>query len=172
MTFQEIVDTLPLQLKIKLYNLKNLTERNDYHPEENTFEHIRIVTERCMSTHDNDLIMAGIFHDLGKMDAAFHIRDNHYGTDYFIENLNTGKIKTYGHERIAVNIVDSYKSFIEDFGANYEVVRYLVGEHMRVKQLSKMKKTNANRLKDHKYFPKLAIFTDADSMLKPFTHGK
>lgn len=172
MTFIEIVDTLPILLKIKLYSLKHLTERNDYHPEANTFEHVRIVTERCMSTHDNDLIMAGIFHDIGKLDAAYQVKDNKYGTDYFTENLSTGKIKTYGHERIAVNIVDSYKSFIEDFGANYEVVRFLVGEHMRVKQLSKMKKTTASRLTEHEFFPKLAIFTDADSMLKEFTHGK
>jgi len=172
MTFFELVDILPLQLKVKLYNLKTLKERSDYHPEDNTFEHIKIVTERCISTGDNDLIMAGIFHDIGKLDAAFHVKENNYGTLSFYENLSKGKVKTYGHEHIAANIVDAYHWFVQDFGADYDTVRFLVSEHMRIKQLDKMKKQKVDILKSNPNFNKLLIFTDADNMLKEFTHGQ
>ena len=53
----------------KLEDLKTLRERPDFHPEPSTFDHIYIVTERLMETNDMDLVLAGLLHDICKLDC-------------------------------------------------------------------------------------------------------
>ena len=69
MTFQQLISTAPSIVQSKLEELKTLRERPDYHPEPSTFHHIEIVTNRLIQTGDPDLIMAGILHDICKLDC-------------------------------------------------------------------------------------------------------
>lgn len=54
-SFKEIIDGVPLEIRGKYELLKIMRERPDFHPEESVAEHIRIVTERCIFTGDPDL---------------------------------------------------------------------------------------------------------------------
>lgn len=69
-TFENIIEKLPIKFLKKLNLLKELRERPDFHPEKSCFEHIKIVTNRAIKFGDNNLIMAGILHDIHKLDCA------------------------------------------------------------------------------------------------------
>ena len=69
-TFEELVALAPQDIKDELERLKTYKEDNRYHPESSAYEHIKIVTTRLITTGDIDLIMAGVFHDIGKLQAA------------------------------------------------------------------------------------------------------
>ena len=43
-TFNDLVETAPSTVKIKLFSNMSLRERPDFHPEASAFEHIKIVT--------------------------------------------------------------------------------------------------------------------------------
>ena len=68
MTFQSLIQSAPHIVKRKLEQLKFLRERPDYHPEPSAFHHIQIVTERLQATENPNLILAGILHDICKLD--------------------------------------------------------------------------------------------------------
>ena len=68
--FETLVSEAPQSVRDLLEGLKGLRENPEYHPEESTFEHIRIVTERLADTQDADLIVTGFFHDLFKLKTA------------------------------------------------------------------------------------------------------
>lgn len=158
-TFAEILQNAPRFVLRKLEQLKFLRERPDYHPEKSAFEHIRIVTERLITTKDPDLIMAGIFHDLGKLECVK-------------ENPKTGYPTSPGHDAWAADLVEKDKEcreWIISFGANPDVVAEICKEHMRVKGIGEMRPAKQEAIRQSPIWPKLEIFTRADDMLKDFT---
>lgn len=155
MTFKEILKIAPVELQERLEKLKFNLERIDYHPEGNTYDHIKIVTDRLCQTKDMDLIMAGVFHDLGKLETTK-------------PHPKTGKPCAFGHENVSAKLVLEHKEFIEFMGANVDSVYEIVKNHMRIKQMDKMGKKKKIQMRELKTFEKLQIFTQADSMLKEF----
>ena len=162
MNFQEIIDTTPHIIKRKLEQLKFLRERPDFHPEESTFEHIRIVTERLMQTGDPDLIMTGIFHDIAKFDTVH-------------KNPKTGWPTSPGHDAAAQELVTEnmqVRSFCTQNGANPDIVAFLCGAHMKFHQLGAMKDSKKEAQiqiwKDQGIWDKLQFMGAADNMLEPF----
>lgn len=152
---EEIIEDAPQEVIELLEDLKHLKERNDYHPEPNTYMHIKIVTERLSKMNDPDLIMAGVFHDLAKMECVR-------------ENPKTGNVMTPGHEKAALKYVDRYALWIESKGADVDNVRELVEQHMRIKQYGDMRETKKKQMREMKTYKKLVCFTAADNMLKEF----
>jgi hypothetical protein len=93
-----------------------------HHPEGNTLKHIIVVTNRAFKNFpDNkDIQLAAYFHDLGKL-ATYDI------------NPKTGQPTAYGHEEKSVELIDEFSNFIQQQGANPEIVKYIVKNHMKIK---------------------------------------
>jgi len=155
MTFEEIVSKAPQEIKDMLEDLKQMRERPDYHPEPSAYIHVKIVTERLLKTGDMDLVLAGLFHDIGKF-ATMKI------------NPKTGHPTSPGHELVGADLVRKYSDFVTSMGANPENVYEIVKNHMRIKQMGQMRRHKQEEIKNLKNFGKLSIFTIADNMLNDF----
>ncbi len=128
-TFIQIIDDAPHIIKRKLEQLKFLRERPDYHPEPSTFAHIQIVTERLMQTGVPELIMAGILHDICKLDTVK-------------VNEKTGQPTSPGHDAAAQILVTEnmqVRAFCTNHNANPDTVAEICGAHMRFHQLGQMR---------------------------------
>jgi len=157
-TFEDILKHLPDEVRHLLYGLKKLRERPDYHPEENAFEHVRIVTERLLKTDDPDLVMAAIFHDIGKLAMN-------------IGNSKEGWPTAPKHPEFGAEMVDKYRDWIWWFGANPDNVKFLVKYHMKFHHdLPKMRKNHPikREIESSSLYHKLELFSKADNMLYNF----
>lgn len=155
MTFDKIISTLPQHIQNKLNDLMKMKERPDFHPEENCFEHVRIVTNRCIQFGDKDLICTGIFHDIHKLDTVQI-------------NPKTGHPTSPGHDKWAFKTVmndQSVRQWIVDFGADPDTVAGLCGQHMRIHQIGQMKPAKQTAIMNLSFFDKLAVFSVFDNML-------
>ena len=155
-TFEELVLLAPQEIKDELERLKTYQENSLYHPESNVYEHIKIVTDRLITTGDIDLILAGLYHDIMKLKAAEKTLEK------------TGKFRAFGHEQMGSKIVQRDVEFIKDMGADVDMVESIVLNHMRMKKISEMKKSKVEILKSLPAFEKLMVFTKADNMLTEF----
>lgn len=156
-TFEELVALAPQDIQDRLTELRGLVERPDYHPEPNCYEHVRIVTSRLMKTGDIDLVLAGLYHDIGKRETVK-------------TNPRSGFPMTPGHEHIAAKLVERDKEFIREMGGNVKNVQEIAKYHMKMKQMSRMRPSKQQAVKDLKNYDKLCVFTKADSMLKTFNY--
>lgn len=108
-----------ISLANKLYDLKNVSDTNEYHPEESVLSHsLQAMKIARKEAHDNpELIIAAAFHDLGKL------------------------VDGRGHEKISIDIM-------KKFGYKNKRVFQLIDNHMRahwylngkLKKLGKVKK--------------------------------
>lgn len=151
-TFEELIALLPPELQERLEKLKANPERTDYHPEGNTYDHIEIVTERLMTTGDIDLIIAGLFHDMFKLETTRL-------------NPKNGQLCAFGHEKGSAKLVLIHSDFIRKMGGDVDIVYGIVNNHMRIKQYNKMKQIKQQKLDELPYIKKLKVFALADSML-------
>ena len=154
-TFQELYNLAPQDIKDRLEKLKDLNENPCYHPESSCFINIQTVVDRLIKTGDIDLILAGFFHDLGKLDCIKL-------------NEKTGYPSTIGHENISKFIVFENREFIESLGGNLETVYDVVENHMRIQNYNVMRPHKKHQMEELKVFSKLLIFTKADDMLNEF----
>ena len=148
----------PTSVMSRLEALKGLKERSDFHPEANTFEHIKIVTERLILTNDIDLIFSGVLHDLFKHDTA-------------CINPKNGFITCPGHDIDVADFIQSNKEvneWIKSFGADPEVVMNLCKDHMRFKQFEEMRDSKKKEFQSRPHWKKLVVLGAADDMLKDF----
>jgi len=151
-SFEQIFNMLPMKQRDMLVTLKQIKERPDFHPEENAFEHVRIVTERCIETGDIDLILAAVFHDI------FKFKMNEV-------NDKSGWPTARGHEDSAANMVLDNTDFILNLGANPLMVAGICLHHMRIKNFKNMRGSKKWEMKNQPFFLKVAVFTRADNML-------
>jgi len=96
------------------------------------------------------MIMAALFHDLGKMDV-------------YAINPKTGQPTAYGHEDKSADYVDQFKEWISSFeGTDVDEIKYLVKNHMKVKPSTwnQMKDKKKEPIQSHPAFDKLMGFTD------------
>ena len=161
-TFLSIIEDAPKIVKDKLEQLKGLRERPDYHPEPSTFHHIEIVTNRLIQTGDNDLILAGILHDICKLDCK-------------TINPKTGQPTSPGHDKAAHDLIHSnreIRQWITDNDSDWRKVAGIVFGHMRFHQLEKMRPFKRDKQiqdwKDQGIYEKLRFHGAADNMLVEF----
>ncbi len=122
-THKELFRLLKPELKELLFKQWYAKQNPKYHPEGNTLKHIFIVVKRAFIKYPNDpnMIMAALFHDLGKMDT------------YKI-NPKTGQPTAYKHEKVSEEYVEQFRPFIESFeNTNVDVIKYIVRNHMKMK---------------------------------------
>ena len=144
--FKDIYNALPIDLKKRVYNLKNYDQRRDKHPEGNVLKHTIAVTNRALKTGDIDFALSALFHDIGKdKTAKLHPKKGFW--------------THYGHEKVSAKLVLKYKKWIKSMGGNVLDIYYIVKEHMRMKVFDKMKWTKQDKLSKFRAFPKLKKFS-------------
>lgn len=153
-SWDEMYQLLPDSIKRIFLKLQQIKENPNWHPEDNALEHIKIVYDKALETGDPDLLMAALFHDLGKAFTA-RLKPEGYSS-------------SHGHEAVSVRLVDTPENinFIEYFGANPETVKWLVANHMRMHIFNEMKPAKRKLLSQHQDFDKLLIFAEIDSAAK------
>lgn len=150
-TPDELIRNLPKEVKELLFKQWDAKQSAKWHPEGNTLKHILIVLKRAYKHYPDDpnMIMAALFHDLGKMDT-------------YAINPKTGEPTAYGHEDNSTEYVEQYRDWIEQFeGVDVDEIKYLVKNHMKVKPSTwdVMKDTKKEPIKSHPAFDKLMGFT-------------
>ena len=115
MAFKDLYKNSPIELKQIIIDQWKAKQNPVFHPEGNTLKHIIVVTNRAFRDFpDNKNIqLAAYFHDLGKL-ATYDI------------NPKTGQPTAYGHEEESVNLINKFNNFINQQGANPEIVKYIV----------------------------------------------
>ena len=109
-----------------------------------------------------------VYHDICKLDAARIIKKNCYGTAEFDIKNDKTELKSYGHAELAVNLLIKHeKEIIEELG-NIDIVKFIVGNHMRMKQYYEMGYNKQYLLISNPNYLKLALFNKADDMLFDF----
>jgi len=144
-TIKDIYKILPEDLYMSLLNTWHIPQNPKWHPEGNTLKHIIITVKRACDTNNKNLIMAALFHDLGKYET-FKINDK------------TGQPTAYGHERVSCFYVYKFRDFIKSFGADPTIVLWIVKNHMKIKYLYDMKKSKRDKLVNHLNFLDLIRF--------------
>lgn len=142
-TFRELYNLCPLDLQTRIFNLKLIPQGKKWHPEGNVLKHTILVVTRAIKENDIDIILAALFHDIGK-DKTFAFKNN----------IPTA----YGHEVISSDVIDSYKTFIESLGGNIRDIKYIVSNHMKMKIFRDMRKTKQEALTTDAIFHKLERF--------------
>jgi hypothetical protein len=151
-TPNELIRVLPEKLKKILFNQWTAKQNPKWHPEGNSLKHIIIVLKRAYHHYpeDTNIIMASLFHDLGKMDT-------------YTINPKTGQPTAYGHEDKSVEYLHDFRDWIESFdGSNFEEIEFLVQNHMKIKPSTwdNMKNSKKEKIAVHPSFEKLRSFTD------------
>jgi len=151
-TPNDLIRTLPEELKSLLFKQWGAKQNPKWHPEGNSLKHILVVIKRAYHHYPDDanMIMAALFHDLGKMDT-------------YAINPKTGEPTAYGHENKSTDYVEQFKDWILTFeGTDIDEIKYLVQNHMKVKPSTwdAMRDTKKEPISSHPAFNKLMGFTD------------
>lgn len=159
-TFIEIIEgsNTPLCVTSRLELLKGLVERKDYHPEDNTYVHIQIVTDRLFQTGDIDLILAGICHDLFKHDTLEL-------------NPRTGIMYSPLHDKAVAEFIlvdKDIREWITSLGGDVDTVMNLCKDHMRFHRFDEMQKKKQKEFISRPHWEKLKFLGAADNMLEDF----
>jgi len=117
--FENLINRLPDEV---IQNLKNTKQSPLWHPEGDAYIHTSLVFKEALNRYnDNDLLIAAIFHDLGKIDVHSE------------KELPDGtiKIQHIGHEFKSLNYIDKYFDLYSDITTNKDKVIEIVKNHMK-----------------------------------------
>lgn len=151
-TPQELIRELPSSLKELFWKQWNVPQNPKWHPEGNTLKHILVTIKRAYEHYPEDpnMILAALFHDLGKLDV-------------FKINPKTGQPSAYGHEKKSVEILDNHRDYINSFeGTDFDIIRDIVKYHMVVKPdvWNNMREFKRNKISTIDAYPRLTGFTN------------
>ena len=149
-TFDELYDTAPQEIKDYIDKCNDTPQGTDWHPEGNCYVHIRLVYDRARESGDINLALAAFFHDLGKVDTTAPNK--------------RGGFSAIGHERVSARLVEKYKQWIGRMGGQFMIIKEIVGEHMRIKQMDKMRRPKQEAMKQLRTYDQLQQFTKFDDM--------
>jgi hypothetical protein len=153
-TPQELIRSMPTDLKKLFFDQWGAKQATKWHPEGNSLKHIILVLRRAYNKFGDDpnMIMAALFHDLGKMDT-------------YAINPKTGDPTAYGHDVKSGDYVKQYADWILSFeGTNIDVIEYLVINHMKMKPStwSVMKQAKKDPIEQNPAFKSLQDFETID----------
>ena len=154
-TYDELYEQAPEVIKMIIDESKNTLQSKNWHPEGPVDIHMRIVYNRARKSGDLNMAIAAFFHDLGKVETTKFIK---------------GKWSAHGHEFVSARLVDRYRIWIESLGASYEVVHYIVANHMKVKHFHEMRPTKREIFQKQKYFPLANAFSKFDDMQTDYSN--
>jgi hypothetical protein len=145
-SFKDLYKTMPSQLQKRIYNLKKIKQRKDYHPEGNVLKHTIYSVDRALKTGDIDLAIAAMLHDIGKdKTAGIHPKKGHE--------------THWGHEQVSAKLIKKYRNWIVDIGGTPSNVYYIVKNSGKIKSFHNMRKFKQDKMKVQKgRFSKLSKF--------------
>lgn len=149
-TYEELYNQAPPEIKEYIEKCKNIPQDPHWHKEGNVYVHNRLVYDRAREYGDLNLAIAAFFHDLGKVDKTAPNKK--------------GSWSAINHEKVSKDLVKRYNVWIESLGADSEEVEEIVDQHMRIKQMDKMRPSKQEQMRKNPYFDKLNKFTEFDSM--------
>lgn len=121
----------------------------NYHDEGEPWEHTLIVLDSVRKeTDDLNVLWAALLHDVGKPLTELH---------------EEGKITNHGHDKIGASVAVNLLTRLKAPSAQIKEVEFLILQHMRIKDVSTMKKSKVARLKANKYFSNLKLLATSDS---------
>jgi putative nucleotidyltransferase with HDIG domain len=157
-SFEELISIAPAHVKETLEQLKSFKENPKYHKEDNTYEHVKGVTDQFIHVpaeeQDINMILTGLYHDLGKQ-ATKKPNPKAIGT-----------FQSIGHEVVSARMVRQDAGWIKSLGGDPELIGNLVYNHMRLHQMGVMKPKKVADMKSLPFYDKLAMFGAADNAAK------
>jgi hypothetical protein len=151
--FTILINRLPAHV---VQALKDTDQSPKWHAEGNVLIHTEMVfNEVVKAGSDPDLLVAAIFHDLGKIDT--HKEE--------ILPDGTKKISHHGHEHVSLKYIDKYIHLFSDFITDEEIVRDCVHQHMRAHKFldgSMKKPTKRKAFEEMKHYEKVILFSKCD----------
>lgn len=145
--FKELLLLFPKEVRNKIMRLKCVPQNPKWHPEGNTLKHTILVVRRALehSKNDTDMIIAALFHDIGKYDTH-------------AINPKTGQPTAYGHEKISAIEVEKYRNAIEAIGGNVKRIKDIVENHMNIKKYGEMRQQKKEQMEAMEVFKDLQFF--------------
>ena len=157
-TFQDFYDSAPPEIKMYIDKSAKTPQSVLWHPEGDVKIHTNIVFNRAKRTGDINFMLAAFFHDLGKVDATRK------------HPTIPGKWSAKMHEHASKRLVEKYRGWIEEIGGNYDIIHYIVAQHMRVKHIHEMRPSKREAFRKEKYFDLVHKFSDFDDMTKDYSN--
>ena len=151
-SFRELYDMAPEELKKYIDRCGDTPQSKTWHPEGDVCKHIKIVYNRARKSGDINLALAAFFHDMGKADVTRP------------HPTKPGAFPAHGHENVSARLVEKYSKWIEEFGADPEIVHYIVKSHMRIQQIHKMRPVKRERFQSEPHYKYVNQFTKYDDM--------
>ena len=151
-TFKDIRLLAPNEIQDLLVKCGETPQSPTWHPEGDVLIHTEIVYNRARKTGDLDLVIAALFHDLGKVEATRPSRNT------------KGSWSSYGHEFISARIADRHRAWIESMGGDFDKIREVIKLHMKIKLMSDMRPHKQQAMRENPYYKELCQFTIYDSM--------
>jgi len=137
------------QILPEITTLKGVSQDERYHPEKDTFIHTSLAFQALPPYASLELVLATLLHDVGKP-ATRTIEDN--------------EIHFYSHEEVGAKIAEKVLYRLKFPTNTIEEVKWLVGNHMRIHEFPKMRKSKQIRLVQEAYFSNLLELLRADIM--------
>jgi hypothetical protein len=157
-TFDDFYAIAPSEIKDYIDKCENIPQSIKWHPEFFVGKHIRIVFNRARRTGDINFMLAALFHDLGKATTTVPhpTMKNSWSTKF--------------HEKVSARLVKENREWIESLGANFDIVFYIVDQHMRAKQIHQMRPFKREKFMSERYYPYVQAFTEFDNMKIDYTN--
>lgn len=144
-TFDELMNRLPHRIT---YAMKKTPQNLKFHPEGSVFEHTRLVFEKLVQYDDFDLLVAAIFHDMGKINTTC--------VD------EKGRITSYGHEHFAKDYIEEFKELFPEV-SSWNKVKRICANHMKMHLIETMRPFKRAQLMNERHFMDMARFARADN---------
>jgi hypothetical protein len=157
-TFKDFYDAAPEEIKNYIDKAADTPQSVLWHPEGDVRTHMNIVFNRAKRTGDINLMFAALFHDLGKVDTTV--------AHPTIKDKWSAKM----HEKVSARLVTKYKDWIESLGGDYEIIHYIVDQHMRIKQIDHMRPEKQKLFRQEKYFDLGTKFSEFDDMTRDYSN--
>jgi len=152
-TFEDLYNRLPNTLR---YKLSKCLQDTIHHPEGSVENHTRMVFNEVVKNYnsDPDLLVASIFHDLGKLDCIqIKIKDG------------VERVGNVGHDHASLKYIDEFYNRFKDVATSKEKIVEIVTHHMRIGSyvLGTMKKKGKReKMEANPYFQDIMNFYECD----------
>jgi tRNA nucleotidyltransferase (CCA-adding enzyme) len=149
--FKDLYNRLPEAIRI---GLEGCPQDPVWHPEGSVYNHVKLVFEdvQAMYPEDTDLLLAALFHDLGKIDTT--------------ETKPDGRITAYGHEHYAHRYIDRYIHLYDDLNPDVDKIKDVCSQHMKAHFYldGKLKKPHKRKMfQEQTHFNDIMKFEKSDA---------
>lgn len=131
----------------ELMEMKGVRQPEEYHPEGDVWIHTLLTMEK-LESYDFETSMGALLHDVGKP-RTFQMRD--------------GKPTFYTHEYVGEEMALKVCKRLRLSKKETEVIAYIVRNHLKFKDVMKMKVSTLKRFVNEKHFDRLKTVAIADT---------